>query len=79
MLTFYYHSRLTDHTQAIPKMGLFTLILSLICLTTLTYARKPANAVLLSDIKSLTFHAGKLTTARRVDPIPQVRPSLPTS
>jgi len=37
-------------------------------------SRKPEKAVLLADIQSLTFRAGKNTAARRVDAIPQVRP-----
>lgn len=36
-------------------------------------SRKPSQAVLLADIRSLTLRADKLTTARRVDAIPQVR------
>jgi hypothetical protein len=37
------------------------------------FARSKANdAVLLSKVRALTFHDGKLTTARRVDPIPQL-------
>ena len=33
---------------------------------------KPSNAVLLSSVKSLTLRDGALTSARRVDPIPQL-------
>ncbi|KAL5605998.1 hypothetical protein BROUX41_006209 [Berkeleyomyces rouxiae] len=36
-------------------------------------ARKPSNAILLSDVSTLTLHGGRKTTARRVAPIPQLR------
>ena len=41
--------------------------------TTLAAARKtPADAVLLSKIKTLTLHAGRQTTSRRGPPVPQL-------
>lgn len=52
-------------------MEILSFLLGLLILA-LAQARKPDNAVLLSNVKSLTFRDGKLTTARRVDPIPQV-------
>ncbi|KAI0480295.1 hypothetical protein GGR56DRAFT_264440 [Xylariaceae sp. FL0804] len=36
-------------------------------------AKKPANAILLSDVQSLTLRAGKQTTNRRVPAVPQLK------
>lgn len=58
-------------------MRLFWLFLTLA--TTLTTAlrsgtaKTPANAILLSKVKTLTVRAGKQTTARRVSSIPQLK------
>lgn len=62
----------------IKNMELVSFLVGLLTLT-LAHARKPDSAVLLSNVKSLTFREGKLTTARRVDPIPQVSDSTSSS
>jgi len=36
-------------------------------------ARKPANSVLLSNVKTLTVYNGKETSHRRMSALPQVR------
>ena len=47
--------------------------LSTLPTTTLAAVRKtPADAVLLSNIKTLTLHAGRQTTSRRGPPVPQL-------
>ncbi len=53
------------------------LALSHFMTTASALSRKSFNAVLLSDVQSLTFHAGKLTTHRRVPALPQVRTDIP--
>ncbi|KAI9837511.1 MAG: hypothetical protein M1819_007161 [Sarea resinae] len=64
---------------------LYPAILALCAITSVTDAaaakeRKPANAVLLSDVKTLTLRKDAKTTARRVSAIPQVNnPSTPTT
>ncbi|KAI1337805.1 hypothetical protein F5Y15DRAFT_144579 [Xylariaceae sp. FL0016] len=54
-------------------LALFSALLSLSILPTpTTAANKPSNAILLSDVQSLTFRSQSKTTARRVSPIPQL-------
>lgn len=49
-------------------------LLALLYLTsTADAARKPSNAILLSQVKSLTLKDGALTSSRRVSPIPQLK------
>lgn len=50
-----------------------TTLFALAATTTTTYARKtPSDAVLLSNIKTLTLHGGRQTTARRGPAVPQL-------
>jgi hypothetical protein len=48
-------------------------ILSLLALTSLTTARKPSNAVLLSNVQTLTLRKDAYTSHRRVSAIPQLK------
>ncbi|KAM7216482.1 transmembrane protein [Rhypophila decipiens] len=54
-------------------MGLGGLSLSLLLSSGVSAANKPKNAILLSEVQSLTLKAGKQTTHRRVTPIPQLK------
>lgn len=55
-------------------LPLTTLLLTLLTTTTTSAAfRTPSDAVLLSTVKSLTLHANKPTTHRRVPSIPQLK------
>lgn len=52
---------------------LTTALLALATIPSNTHARKPpSDAVLLSNIKSLTLHGGRQTTSRRGPPVPQL-------
>ena len=61
-------------TSATHDMRLLdTTLFALAATTTTTYARKtPSDAVLLSNIKTLTLHGGRQTTARRGPAVPQL-------
>ncbi|CAG8929196.1 unnamed protein product [Penicillium salamii] len=49
------------------------LLLALACLIAPTICAKPGNdAIRLSNVQTLTLHANRLTSARRVSPIPQL-------
>lgn len=51
-----------------------SLLLSLAALaSTADAARKPSNAILLSNVKSLTLRKDAMTSSRRVSPIPQLK------
>lgn len=52
-------------------LGSLLLLVSALSSTALG-AKKPKDAVLLSDVKALTFRKDTLTTHRRVSAIPQV-------
>ncbi|KAK4239873.1 hypothetical protein C8A03DRAFT_32068 [Achaetomium macrosporum] len=48
-------------------------LLALLTLSSVTLAARPKDAILLSDVKSLTLRSPGLTTSRRVSPIPQLK------
>lgn len=48
------------------------LLLALVCLIATTCAAPGKDAIRLSNVKTLTLHAHRLTSARRVSPIPQL-------
>ncbi|SHO78655.1 Uncharacterized protein MSYG_3002 [Malassezia sympodialis ATCC 42132] len=60
------------HLFVIMQVGR-ALILGLACLTVLCQGKKASSdRILLDHIKTLTFHRGQMTTARRLDPVPQL-------
>ncbi|AEO68876.1 uncharacterized protein THITE_2130565 [Thermothielavioides terrestris NRRL 8126] len=56
-----------------PTSLLLLSFLTLASLPAVTLAARPKNAILLSEVQSLTLHANRKTTSRRVPAIPQLR------
>ncbi|KAK3990239.1 transmembrane protein [Cladorrhinum sp. PSN332] len=63
--------------RSLPASALFGL--ALLWSPSAVLAARPRDAILLSDVQSLTLHPGSMTTGRRTSPVPQLKCVPPNS